>query len=174
MFLRNAMYFVTAALARCRYSSALRGGGQLRQPAVALLLELQRGMGARQLALQQRDLVVPRHRHELHVAQAPGVVLLADAGRTGLRRRLPLEPLHESGRRGAGAADRRLEAPRRTPARSCRGLEIRDLLRHRSGAGDPQIARVADQVHARLCEQRRDRAELAGEARFVRGDSGNA
>ena len=52
-------------------------------------------MRARQLALEQHHFVVPRERHEVHVAQAPGVVLLADAGWTGLRRRLLLEPRDE-------------------------------------------------------------------------------
>ena len=67
------MYFVTAALARRRYSSAL-AAAQLRQAAIALLLELERRMSARQLALEQHHFVVPGHRHEVHVAQAPGVV----------------------------------------------------------------------------------------------------
>ena len=70
------MYFVTAALARRVYSSGVAAADERRQAAVALLLELQRRVRPRQLALQQHDFVVPRQRHEVHVLQAPGVVSL--------------------------------------------------------------------------------------------------
>ena len=55
------------------------GAVNWRQAAVALLLEPQRGVRAGKLALQQHDFVVPGHRHEVDVAQAPVVGLLADA-----------------------------------------------------------------------------------------------
>src|SRR4030095_15883759 len=79
---------------------------QRRQAAIALLFELSRGVRPRALALEQRHLIVPRERHEVHVLEAPRVVLLADAGRTRLRGRLLLEPRDELRGRLAGPAYR--------------------------------------------------------------------
>ena len=132
-------------------------------------------MGARQLALQQRDFVVPRQRHEVDVAQAPRVVLLADAGRAGLRRRLPLEPRTNSCVACVAASNRALRVPAPDPDALRERVEVGDLLRHRSGAGDPQVARVAGEVESRLREQRRDRPQLADQfASRPRRTSGNA
>ncbi len=48
---------------------------------------------------EEVDLLLPAHRDEMHVAEVPGVVLLADAGGPGLRRRLGFEPGDELLRR---------------------------------------------------------------------------
>ena len=125
-------------------------------------------MGARELALQEVHFLVPGHRHEVDVLEAPVVVLLADAGGSGLLRRLGVEPRDEGDRRLARRADRRLE---RSPAAGGllrQRIECRDLAAHRAGAGDPEVVRVAGEVAARLLEERRHDRELPGELPFVR------
>ena len=83
------MYFVTASFARAVVFLGTRNDGAgRRQPAIALLFKFQRGMRARQLALEEHHFVLPRQRHEVHVAQAPGVVVPADSRRAVLRGRL--------------------------------------------------------------------------------------
>ncbi len=103
----------------------------------------------------------------MHVAEVPGVIRLADAGRPGLRRRLRLEPGDEGLGRPARRGDRRAELRR---VRRHLQLEIGEALHlgaHRAGAGDPEVARVAGQIPPRLLEQRRNRPELAREPALV-------
>ncbi len=142
------MYLVIAAFARFWYSSAWQRYRW--QSAIALLLEPQRRMGARKLALEQHHLVVPGHRHEVHVAQAPVVVLLADARRARLRRRLRLEPGDELGGCLRGRRDRLAELG--SGAGRLRGKirKVGDLLLQGAGPGDPQVVRVAGEI-GRAC-----------------------
>ncbi len=117
-----------------------------------MLFELERGPGAVELALQQADLVFPGQRDEVHVLQVPGVVFLADAGRPGLVGRLLFEPRDEFVGGLAGCGDRLLERS----AAGLDGIERPALPADVADAGDPQVARVAGQVLARLLHQRRD------------------
>ena len=137
---------MTASLARRWNSSGVLDHRQLRQAAVARLLELERGVGARELALQQRHFLLPGHRHEVDVLQAPGVVLLADAGRAVLRRRLRVQPGDEPHGRFARRGDRLLERAAAALGLLRERIERVDLLAHRARAGDPEVARVAGQV----------------------------
>ena len=168
---------VTASFARRCTPRRSRSRGMRRQRAVALLLQLAASVCARASSrFEQRDLVLPRHRHEVHVAQAPGVVLLADAGRAGLRRRLRARASARSPpspRAPRSIARLQLRAAVRAFCSSASRSAI--LLSDRADAGDPEVARIAGQVHARLREQRRQRSQLAPSSFFSSAaSSGNA
>ena len=152
---------MTASLPRRWYSSGVWITGKLRHAGVARLLELERGVGARELALQEAHFLVPGHRHEVDVLEAPVVVLLADAGGAGLLRRLGVEPGDEGTVASRAARIARLE---RSPAAGGlfrQRVERVDLPAHRAGAGDPEVVRIAGEVAARLLEERRDDARAA-------------
>ena len=77
-------------------------------------------MGAAQLVFVQRLLLRPGVVHEVDVLQEPGVVVFADPGGAGLRRRLALQPGHELVGRNRGRSDG-AEVDRRGPAKDGRG-----------------------------------------------------
>ncbi len=134
----------------------IRIGFQLGQAAIAFLFEAERRMRTRELAIEERHLFVPGHRNEEDVLQGPGVVLLADARRAGLRRRLAVEPADEVVRRRCRRLDRSLELGTRLRGGLCEGREVRDLRLHRAGACDPKVVRIAGEVEPRLLEERRN------------------
>ena len=68
---------------------------ELRQVAVAVLLESERCMGSRQLAPHQRHLFLPGIGDEMHVAHVPRVVLPADPRAARLRWGQQLDPVVE-------------------------------------------------------------------------------
>ena len=165
----KSMYFVTAALPRRWNSSALEITGNAGSPRLRCSSSLQLRVRARQLALEQHHFVFPAQRHQVNVAQAPGVVLLADAGRTGLRRRLLLEPRDELRRRLLRGLNRLLER-----GAVARGLlfereQVAALLLDVADACDPQVTRIADEIELRLREQRRHALQLLRELRFGGG-----
>ena len=112
---------------------------------------------------EQLDLLLPGHRHQVHVAQRPRVVFLADPRGPLLRGRLAVEPVGELSRRNDRLADRALELRVRVGNAPCEVLEVIYLLARGAGTGNPQIPRVAGEIDARLGEQRRYAAELRGE-----------
>src|SRR5258707_14929176 len=52
---------------------------ELRQFSVVVLLQLERGLRALQLAAQQHHFFIPRQRYKVNVLLIPGVTILADA-----------------------------------------------------------------------------------------------
>src|SRR5439155_25702382 len=139
---------------------------------VALLFEREERLRSRELALHQRHLVAPRMRNQLNVLEIPVVVVDADAGRTGLRRGLGVEPR----RKGVGGVLRALDvAFARTghvgDARRQRG-EIRALLPDAFRAVDPEIAAISGQVALRLIEKLRDRTNAAADFSSALGCEG--
>ena len=142
-----------------------------RQRTVALLLEPERRVGAREFAPRDRDFLLPRQRHEQHVAQEPGVLRLADARGAGALRRLVAQPLRERrGGRGGPRATAAISAGVATPDEP-RELRPSDLVLFLEGAhaAHPEVARVGcREVDARLAQQRRHRAEGRREPRGSR------
>ena len=127
----------------------------------SLLLERERGVGASELALHEGHLLLPGERHELHVAKIPIVVRDADAGWPALRLRLtrpmPQGCRWQSTRTISVGAKGRRRAGRREPAsESSESDALCSWMAAR--AEGPPIAAVADEVHSRLREQRRDAA----------------
>ncbi len=120
-------------------------------------------MSACELALQEAHFVVPGHRHQVDVPEAPVVVLLANAGRARLPGRLGVEPLDEAGGRLPRVADRRLELATAAGGLRSQRVERLDLAAHRAGAGDPEVVGVAGEVAPCLREQRRHDRELTGQ-----------
>ena len=130
-----------------------RYGNLRRELRVAPLFHGEKGAGARELALHERDLVLPGVRNELHVLQVPVVVSDPDARRSRLRRRLRIEP-------GGEVVRRRLRAQRAvtSAARRLRGRvelrrergEIGALLADALRSVRPEIPAVARQIRLRL------------------------
>ena len=155
------MNFVTAALARCWYSASFVTSGICGRARLRSSSSRSAACDRASSRSQELDLLLPGHRHEVHVAEVPAVVLLADAGRPGLRRRLRVEPDDEGLGRPAGRGDRRAElgSVRRHPR-----LEVGEVFtwaRTVPVPVDPEVAGVAGQIRPRLLEERRDRTELA-------------
>jgi hypothetical protein len=137
-----------------------------RERCVPRLLEPQGRVRAHQLAPGDGDLILPGERHQQDVPQVPGVLVLADPGRSGAPRRLVTEPLRE----GEGRAMRRLdgacELGRRAGDLAAQLLQHLGLFLEGSNAAHPEVACVGPgEIHARLAEERRHRAQLRGESR---------
>ena len=159
------MYSVTAALKRLSCSSALATGtccGQLR---VLQLLHREQGLGARELALHDRDQLRPRVRDELDVLQVPVVVLDADARRRGLRSLLRLEPRGQGVGRLHRLLDVGLEGGGRAHELRAEQPQIGALLLQPLRSVEPEVVPVAREVDLRLREQARNRADLGADLR---------
>jgi hypothetical protein len=134
---------------------------------VLQLLHREEGPRTSELALHQSDLFRPRVRHELDVLQVPVVVLDADAGRAGLRRRLRLEPFGEVVGGGFRLVDVGLES--RVAASEFAG-ELREIGALPSDGLRPvvpDVLLVARQVVLRLREQSRHRLDSGAHLRGV-------
>ena len=156
---RRARSYSSGARDR-RRAAAGRGCGAPRAAATT-----RRG---RARACSSAHLVLPGQRHEVHVLQVPGVVVLADARGTGLRRapRSSSQATNSSRRRPRGA--RAPPAARRS--RRCRPDRSSTRERRRSAGGwcaMPATHRsraLPVRLSRACCQQRRDHRELARRA----------
>ena len=145
-------------------------GDLLRQLAVTVFFELQRGPGPVEFPLQQPLFVVPGQRHVMHVLQVPGVLVLADAGRPGLGRRLLLEPGHEFVGSGLGFGDRPGQPGAGAVARHLQdAVQVAALIPDVADAGNPQIPGVAGEIALCLPHERRNHLEVADHPLFLGG-----
>ena len=160
------MYFVTAAFARCVYSSGVEAavsGGKPRLRCSSSFSDACARASSRLSSTTSSSHVIGTRWTfcRLHVycslpmPDGPFFFEAWDRATTRIR-----------GRRRAGVGDGALEAV------AGRGRPLRERARsrpaaHRARAGDPEIARVAGQVALRLAQQRRDAAQFCGQLRLV-------
>ena len=141
-----------------------RRGRLRRQVAIARLLESQRRVGAGELAPSDRHFLVPRERNEQDVAQEPGVLGLADPRRPGALWRLVAQPLRKALGGAVGVADHSPQFGLARTDASAEQLERFGLFLEGPHPAYPEVPRGrVREVATCLLQERRDRAELAGE-----------
>ena len=134
----------------------------LRELTIAVLLELERGNGACQLAPHHGELLAPGVGDEVDVVHVPVVVVDADPGGAVLRRQLRLQPHGEFVAGDNGFLNGSVEIDAGSSHPFGQPAEGRTLALERPDAHSPEISGVLHQVAAGLLEQRRNGSDPAG------------